>query len=234
MNPILEDVSLRDRLGVFRDRSEAGQALARFLGEHRPPRSAVVCAIPAGGVPVGAELSLSFHFPFLPAVVRKVQIPWNPEAGFGAITWDGEVVINRNLVTSLGLEEREIEEAIGRARQSVQERMAAYGQEGGLPDLAGRRVLLTDDGLASGYTMLAAIGALRRQTPEEVVVAVPTGSLSAVARVAEQAECICLNIRTGPTFAVADAYRRWHDLTLDEVRGYLQRLKTAGLWDRQE
>ena len=228
---IREDPRLRDRLGIFQDREDAGRALAPLVSGIPDLTDPVISAIPAGGVGVGVPLALVLRVPLHLAVVRKVQIPWNPEAGFGAVTWDGRVFLNRDLLAHLGLTQEVVAEAVAQTRAGIRERVEKFstGRKG--PGFRGRDAVLVDDGLASGYTMLAAVDAIRSEGPRRVLVAVPTGSQAAVHRVAATADLVlCLNIRTGSSFAVADAYREWHDLTDGEVLLLLRQAADAGLY----
>jgi len=229
MGEIRENPRLRDRLLPFADRADAGRKLATYLSG-LAPADAVICAIPAGGVPVGVEVALALRLSFLLAVVRKIRIPWNPEAGFGAVTWDGRVHLNERLLAGLNLSKGEIAEATTTAQNNVRDRIARFGADFSFLRIAARCVILVDDGLASGYTMIAAVDAIRASAPASVVVAVPTGSAGAVARVSKEVDLlVCPNIRTGYSFAVADAYTHWHDLSDAEVLAQLQRVRDAGL-----
>ncbi len=215
---IVEEPSYRERTFVFRDRFHAGKILAEKLREYGSNREALVLAVPAGGVPVGYVVAREIAVLMDVVVVRKAQIPWNPEAGFGAVTWDGEIVLNESLLGSLVLTERMIEESIMKTRRIIQERIRMFRGDRPMPDLRGKTVILVDDGLASGFTMLAAARSVRKREPEKVVVAVPTASLRAVQLLRSEAdEIVCLNIRSGPIFAVADAYKNWYDLSDEEV-----------------
>lgn len=228
---IREDPRLRDRVRVFRDREEAGQLLAPLVSGIPDLTAPVVSAIPAGGVGVGVPLALALRAPLHLAAVRKIQIPWNPEAGFGAVTWDGRVFLNRDLLPHLGLTREEVEDAIARTRAGIRERVEKFTARRKEPGFRGRDAVIVDDGLASGYTMLAAADAIRSEAPRRVLVAVPTGSLGAVHRVAARADLVlCANVRTGSSFAVADAYREWHDLTDREVLGLLTYASEDGLF----
>mgnify|MGYP000882285920 FL=1 len=228
---IVEDRALRDKIGVFEDRTDAGRRLASILSSMETIEDAVICAIPAGGVPPGLEVVRVLKAPLRIAVVRKVQIPWNPEAGFGAVTWDGRVFLNRALMAGLDLSEADVEAAIAKAKWSVEERIEKFtGGRGLEPELTGRVAILVDDGLATGYTMLAAVEAARAESPHRIIVAIPTGSLHAVTFIAGKADTvICPNIRTGRAFAVAQAYERWHDLTDQEVQELLIQARDMGL-----
>jgi len=220
---LIEEPNFRDREFVFKDRLHAGELLVEKLqGVVKGPLQ--ILAIPAGGVPVGYTVARILGAPVDVVVVRKIQIPWNPEAGFGAVAWDGTVIRNDRLVAQLGLSEEVIRESIAQTRRTVEARLRMFRGEKPLPNLRGRHVILVDDGLASGFTMLAAVKSVQQQSPKEVTVAVPTASVGAVELLAPTVDrLVCLNIRGGPVFAVADAYRNWYDLTDQEVRGYLKK-----------
>jgi predicted phosphoribosyltransferase len=221
---IIEDPAFRERVFVFRDRVEAGKLLAEKLREYAGKGNVIVLAVPAGGVPVGYAVAKELAIPMDLAVVRKVQIPWNTEAGFGAVTWDGETVLNEPLVEQLGLTREEIEGSISKTRRIIQERLRKFRGYRPMPHLRDKVVILVDDGLASGFTMLAAARSARKRTPEKVIVAVPTASLGAVELLAPEVdEIVCLNIRSGPSFAVANAYESWYDLTDEEVIRILEK-----------
>jgi predicted phosphoribosyltransferase len=223
MGRILEDPSLRNRSLVFRDRTDAGIRLTAFIHEHLELEDPMVCAIPAGGIPVGLELARAYGTDLVPAVVRKLKIPWNPEAGFGAMTWDGRIFLNQPLASQLRLSGDEIRAAEEQTREVIRQRLDLFAGGHPPPRFQERTVILTDDGLASGYTMLAAIEAVLSDKPGRIVVAVPTGSRGAVSLVAAKSETVvCLNLKDRYPFAVADAYRHWHDLPDEEVLEYLR------------
>lgn len=227
---IHDDPALRDAHAVFRDRTDAGKRLAEFLSNTLRLKSPVVLAIPAGGIPCGIEVARVLRAKLRLAVVRKVQIPWNPEAGFGAVAWDGSIILNDALLFELGLSEEEVQRCIEIADLSVRERMGRFRGVVKDNEIADREVVLIDDGLASGFTMIAAVRASRRANAAGIIVAVPTSSARAAAAVVEEAdEVVCLNLRSGPSFAVADAYRRWHDLTEEEALVLLGEAERMGL-----
>ncbi|MDD1667918.1 MAG: phosphoribosyltransferase [Methanomicrobiales archaeon] len=229
MGRVHDDPALRDRAPVFRDRWDAGERLGRFLGGFPGLDDPLACPIPAGGVPVGVAVSRALGCPLRPLIVRKVQIPWNPEAGFGAVTWDGRVFLNEDLLVHLRMTPAQVGAAVRKAQANVRERVNRFTAGASCPDPAGRSCIIVDDGLASGYTMTAAAEALGSLNPRKVVVAVPTGSLAAVERVAGLVdELICLNVRSGSSFAVADAYEEWYDLSEEEALGMLKEREGPG------
>jgi len=226
---IHEDPALRDRAPVFADRKDAGRRLGRYLLGFHGIGNPLVCPIPAGGIPVGIEVARFLGCPLRPLIVRKVQIPWNPEAGFGAITWDGRVFLNADLLQRLRLSPGQVDEAIGKARANVRERVARFAAMEAFPDPAGHTCIIVDDGLASGYTMTAAAEGLRSHEPGKILVAVPTGSHAAVERIAPLVdELVCLNVRTGYSFAVADAFEDWYDLAEEEATALLSSAMKGG------
>ena len=220
---LVYDRELLGRVRVFEDRREAGLRLARACGEVLGSAD-LVLAIPRGGVPVavpvagalGAELDL--------LICRKLLIPWNREAGFGAVRPDGRFFVDETLAAMLGLTEREVRAAVEEQLREVEGRNKALRGGRPHPQVAGKCVVLVDDGVAAGYTMRAALGFVRERGAREAVVAVPTGHARALEALAAEADLvICLNVRSGYIFAVADAYRRWRDLTDEDVLAALSR-----------
>lgn len=208
---------------VFEDRLDAGRRLAQKLVRYRG-QDVVVLAIPRGGVPVGFAVAKELGAKLDVIIPRKIPIPDNPEAGFGAVTADGTVVLNEPLVAQLGLTRDTIERLVDEVRAEIVRRQQAY--RGGRPpaDLAGKTVILVDDGLASGYTMMAAIQSVRKQRPKAIIVAVPVSPADAAERIRPLVDdLVVLVVRRTWVFAVASFYRRWYDLTDEEVIDYLKR-----------
>ena len=213
MGFVTDSARLRERTAVFADRHDAGRQLGAFLKALPGISNPLVFAIPAGGVPIGVEVARALGAPFSLAIVRKIRIPGSTESGFGAVTWDGHVLINENLRAALGLSDAEVDQAIAETRQNVNERIVRFTGGRPMPTAAGKTVILTDDGLASGFTMLASARNIRRYQPANVMVAVPTASASSAGLVAREVDqLVCLNIRSGRMFAVAEAFRQWYEL----------------------
>lgn len=227
MGLLIEDRSLRGRAWVFKDRRDAGARLAERLRGLVGP-GALVLAIPAGGVPVAAEVARRLGLELDVAVVRKILYPWTTEAGFGAVAWDGRVLINREAVEAAGLTEEEVRDKLEEAARSVEGRLAKLRKGRGGLELSRREVVLVDDGLATGYTMLAAVEAAREAGAARIVVAVPTASTSAVDLILPRVDIlVALNVRGGPFYAVADAYLEWRDLSDEEVLELLRGVRRA-------
>ena len=200
---------------MFRDRAAAGRVLAGMLEKFRGSET-LVFAIPAGGVPVGAEIALALELPLALAPVSKVLLPWTTESGYGAVAFDGTEWIDEEAVQSHGLSAAQVAKAVEEARAKVKRRART------MPDVAGRATILVDDGIAAGSTMRTAIAALRKQRAGKVIVAVPTAhkhSYELIGKLAD--EIYCPDVRSGFRFAVADAYEDWYDVSDEEVQALL-------------
>ena len=210
---------LREQRHLFADRAEAGETLAAMLQtEYGYIDDGMILAIPSGGVPVGLKISEILGLPFDLLIVRKLQIPGNPEAGFGAMTLAGTALLNENLLAQLQLNPAQIEAEKKRVGLELEKRNKMFRAERPFPDLSGKRVILVDDGLASGFTMLAAIDMAKKAKARETVVAVPTAPQRSIGHIISEVDNIyCPNIRTATFFAVAEAYRNWYDLSEKEI-----------------
>lgn len=220
-----EITQYRNKHRLFADRHEAGQILAEMLApEYAGLDSGIVLAIPSGGVPLGIEIARRLLLPRDLLIVRKLQIPGNTEAGFGAMGLDGKRFLNEDLLRHLRLNDEQIERQTALVREELKERNRLFRGGRPPPDLTGRTVILTDDGLASGSTMMAAADSTRRLGAARIVVAVPTGLLDSIEKVGPLVdEVYCANLLDYWPFAVANAYRRWHDLSRQEVLALLER-----------
>lgn len=217
---------LRNRLRVFHDRASAGKVLADMLEEFRDS-NVMVMGIPAGGMAVAVEIARELHLPLDIAVVSKITLPWNTEAGYGAVAFDGTVILNEELLSRLNLSDQEIQTGIKNTEQKVSRRVALFRGDRPSPDFK-RPVILVDDGLASGFTLRVAIKALRRNGTTNLILAVPTAHSESVQAILEEVDAIyCPNLRSGLSFAVADAYERWSDLGEQEVIRILQEFESG-------
>jgi predicted phosphoribosyltransferase len=219
---------MRDRTLVFRNRRHAGEVLARMLAGNVAEGSRIL-AIPAGGVPVAAEIAKALGLPLDVAVVSKVTPAWNTEVGYGAVAFDGRVRTDERARASLGVDEVDQGVDVDRTRAKVRRRVRGLRTSGGPLVPTGGTAVLVDDGLASGITMETAVEAIRDAGAGRVVVAVPTGHEGAVQRISGVVDKIhCANVRSGRAFAVADAYRDWSDLDDVAVLEILERCRSRG------
>jgi erythromycin esterase-like protein/predicted phosphoribosyltransferase len=209
----------------FANRTEAGRLLAELLRRYAGRDDVMVLALPRGGVPVAFEVARALDAPLDVFLVRKLGVPGHQELALGAIATGGTRVVNRQLIESLGLPSEAVEAVAARELQELQRRERAYRGDRPPPDLSGRTVILVDDGLATGSTMLAAIHAVRRDEPARVVVAVPVAAPEVCdALRAEADEAICLFTPT-PFRAVGVWYEDFTQVTDEEVRDLLQRAR---------
>ena len=220
----------RDKYHVFKDRFHAGKTLSRMLeSNYREDQDAMVLAIPAGGVPVSLEISKKLKVPFDLIIVRKIPIPDNPEAGFGAVTIEGSIFLNHKLLAHLGLRPSQVENQIASVKEDLKKRNVLFRDGKPLPDLLAHTVILVDDSLASGYTMIASIDSVRNKGAKKIVVAIPTAPLSSIKRILSLVnEIYCANIRETPYFAVADAYKIWYDFNHEDVLSLLKKEALIG------
>jgi predicted phosphoribosyltransferase len=205
----------------FRDRAAAGRLLAAQLGAYARRPDVLVLALPRGGVPVGYEVARSLGAPLDVLVVRKLGVPGHEELAMGAIAGAGVRVIHPAVVAELGIPDRAIDAVAERERRELERRERAYRVGRPAPDLRGRAVVLVDDGLATGMTMRAAIEAVRRQAPAQVIVAVPVIAAQSCATFRTLADALVWVIAPKHFLAVGQWYADFTPTTDDEVRDLL-------------
>ena len=215
---------LKDRIHVFRNRKDAGEHLARMLQDYRQS-DAIVLGIPAGGVPVAATLATRLDLPLVVMPVSKILFPWTTESGFGAVAFDGTEWINEDMVKAHDMDKETIQTTIKAAQEKVQRRLHRFCGTKAFPELKDKTVIIVDDGIAAGSTMRAAIAALKKALVLKIILAVPTAHESSLYSLTDQVDAIyCANLRGGYSFAVAEAYEHWTDVTEEEVMEIIQQL----------
>jgi predicted phosphoribosyltransferase len=208
---------------LFRDRVEAGRALARALAPYARRKDVVVLALPRGGVPVGYEVARALSVPLDVFLVRKLGVPGQRELAMGAIASGGARVLNRDVIDSLRIPQLAIDAVVKEEEQELERRTRAFRGARPEPEVRGKTVLLVDDGLATGSTMRAAVAALRRRGPAAIVVAAPVGSGTTCAVLQDEADAVVCAATPEPFFAVGQAYEDFTQTTDDEVRELLSR-----------
>ncbi len=224
----------------YESRFKAGEILAEFILNQNPVIKKIISnkiekvflfAIPNGGVPVAEGFCNAFNINFDVLIVRKIKIPYNTEAGFGSVTTDGTVLINEALLSRLNLSESSIENSIETTRREIRERIDFYNKSTDIESsynsfINNNYIFIMDDGLASGFTMLAAIKMIKKYNPKQLYIAIPTAPLHTVTRIQHEVdEIYCPNIRKTSWFAVADAYKHWYDVPESEVLDIIKKSK---------
>lgn len=224
MAQLYERKEMKNLTRVFRDRFDAGEVLGRMLAPFYAQKSDLtVLAIPMGGVPVALRIHKALTCPLDLVIVRKIQIPGNTEAGFGAMTSEGDVFLNESLLRDLRLRPDQIEQQTRKVKADLEQRNRSLRAGRPFPDLKDRTVILVDDGLASGYTMKASIHMCAKRNAGKIVVAVPTAPRRTLDAIQDSvSEIYCANIRDVFSFAVAEAYQAWHDLSDEQTLALLE------------
>jgi len=208
---------------MFDDRTQAGRLLAQRVREYAGRADVIVLGAPRGGVPVAFEVAIALHVPLDVFVLRKLGVPGREELAFGAIASAGVRVLDHEIIDALGIPNSEVERVTQMEKQELIRREQAY--RAGRPplDVTGRTVILVDDGIATGASIAAGIGALRQMNPARIVVAVPVAPESTVRRLRKIAdEIVCLE--TPETFyGVGQFYADFSQVSDDEVRNLIDR-----------
>jgi predicted phosphoribosyltransferase len=211
----------RRRPGIIKDRAEAGKKLAEALAIYEGRPDAVVLALPRGGVPVAAEVAQRLRLPLDVYVVRKLGVPGHVELAMGAIAGDGTCIIDDDIVSSLHVEDAAVQEVIFREIEELRRREKAYRADRTHIDVAGKTVILIDDGLATGATMRAAVTALRKRDPNKIVVAVPVAAARTCQLLAQVADRVVCPHAPEAFVAVGLFYENFEQTSDDEVRRLL-------------
>lgn len=207
----------------FSDRTEAGRLLGAELVTRGIGANGIVLALPRGGVPVALGVAEALDAPLDVIVVRKLGVPWQRELAMGAIA-GGTPVLDQALIRNLRVSSEEVEAAVAKETAELERRETLYRRDLPKLDLNGRTVILVDDGLATGSTMVAAIRHARAAQAQRVIVAVPVGSSEACRRVKSEAdECICLAVPE-EFYAVGEWYADFNQVTDGQVHAMLKRV----------
>lgn len=209
----------------YRDRIEAGQTLAHQLLRYAHRLDTLVLALPRGGVPVALQVATELNAPLDVFLVRKLAAPRNPDISVGAITSGAARVVDQVAMEEAGVTEEELADTTARELAELARDEKLYRGNRSRPDVRGRVVILVDDGLATGYSMHAAVIALHQQQPSWLVVATPVGSLEACAELAEEVHELVCPLRPSPLQAIGLWYDHFSPTTDDEVRVCLQSAK---------
>jgi putative phosphoribosyl transferase len=202
---------------LFADRADAGRQLAEALSAYGDNPNVIVLALPRGGVPIGYAVARRLRAPLDVYVVRKLGVPGHEELAMGALASDGTCVVDEELIESLGIAEPAVEAVVERELGELRRRDAAYRGARPEPDVAGKIVIIVDDGLATGATMRAAATALRTRRPAAIVAAVPVAARRTCASLRSVAERVVCVETPEPFHAVGLYYQNFEQTTDEEV-----------------
>jgi len=208
----------------FRDRTDAGEQLAHRLRSYANRPDVIVLALPRGGVPIGYEIARELNAPLDVFLVRKLGVPGNEELAMGAVATGGIRVLNEEVVRSLHIPESVIDAVAAWEEEELGRRERLYRDERHEPYLTGRTVILVDDGVATGATMMAAIKALRQQRPTRIVAAVPTAPPGTCREMKVHADEVVCAITPEPFYSVGYWYADFSQTSDEDVRDLLARI----------
>ena len=207
---------------LFRDRAEAGRKLATALKEFKG-KELVVLGIPRGGVVVAGEVARALDAPLDIVVTRKIEAPGEPEYALGAVTQEGEVIMDKQATESIGASKQYLDEQARKKREEVNERMKKFRGDAPYPDLEGKVVVIVDDGIATGSSVRAAVLSVRKRRPKEIVVAVPVAPKEAVETLTGGGyRVVCLETPAS-FFAIGEFYEVFDQVEDEEVKQVLDR-----------
>ncbi len=207
---------------LFQNRTEAGQMLGRELTAYTNHADLLVLGLPRGGVPVAFEVAKLLNAPLDICLVRKLGVPGNKELAMGAIASGGIRVLNQDLVNSLGISQKIIDEVAAEELRELQRRDRVYRGNRPQIEVKNRTIILVDDGIATGSTMRAAIATLRQQQPKTIIVAVPVASPTTCTQLKAEVEVVCLKTPE-PMYAIGICYADFSQTSDKQVCDLLQR-----------
>ncbi|MGE5443931.1 MAG: phosphoribosyltransferase [Ignavibacteriales bacterium] len=209
---------------IFKDRKEAGKELAEKLSEYKGKENILILALPRGGVPVAFEVAESLGADLDVFITRKLRFPGEPELAVGALAENGEVFLNKELKNYCS--EEYLKEEISYQREEVRRRQVLYRDGKELPSLVGKTIILIDDGIATGATMIATIRALRASDIKVLIVAVPVAPTEVIKEFSKLADELVVLYTPYPFIAVGAHYSYFNQVSDEEVREYLEKSKT--------
>ena len=205
----------------FRDRVEAGKKLAEALKEFEG-KELVVLGIPRGGVVVAGEVARALGAPLDVVITRKIEAPGEPEYGIGAVTQEGDVVLDKRAAEAVGATREHLDAQVRQKKEEVRQRMERFRGETPYPTLKGKVVIIVDDGIATGSSVEAAVMSVKKRDPMEVVVAVPVAPPDTVESLkADGTRVVCLETPE-VFFAIGQFYQRFDQVEDSEVRRILE------------
>ena len=218
----------------FQDRSEAGKLLAKLLTEYADRTDVLVLGLPRGGVPVGFEVAKALNAPLDVFIVRKLGVPGHEELAMGAIATGGVRFLNHAVVQAIGIPDNVIETVSAKEQLELKRREQVYRGDAPAFEVGGQTIILVDDGIATGSTMLAAVAALKQRRPARIVVAAPAAPASSCDELDQEVNEVVVVMRPYPFYAVGQVYEVFGQTSDAEVRDLLSRSKRVTCFDEHE
>jgi len=207
---------------LFQDRTDAGRTLAKKLSHYVDRKDIVVLGMPRGGVPVAFEVAQSLRVSLDVFIVRKLGVPGQEELAMGAIASGGIRVLNDVVIRSKRISEAVIDAVTERERIELDRRELAYRGHRAAPIVRGKTVILVDDGIATGSTMLAAVAALKQQPPVRIVVAAPAAPVESCDELQQVVDELVVIVRPDPFYSVGQSYEIFGQISDEEVQKLLR------------
>jgi predicted phosphoribosyltransferase len=205
---------------IFRDREQAGDLLAKALREFRD-KDVVVLGIPRGGVVVARRVAEALGAELDIVVTKKIGAPGEPEFAIGAVTQEGDAILNEEIVRLLGIDASYVKSEAARLAREVRERMLKFRGNRPYPSLKEKVVVIVDDGIATGSTVSAAVKSVRMQQPSSIIIAVPVAPAEALAVLSKEADRVVCLATPDPFFAIGQFYSEFEQVDDEEVRNML-------------
>lgn len=217
--------------GLFKDRHDAGQRLAQKLVGYKGAKDAIIIALPRGGVAVGYDISLALRLPLDVFITRKLGAPSNPELAMGALAETGYRHLNEDVIREYHVSDAQLEEETQRQKSEITRRLNRYRGGRTLPSLKGRTVILVDDGIATGATFFASLGALLKAEAAKIVAAVPVAPPRIVADLKSLVDEVVVLHMSEWFFGIGQFYEEFPQVEDDEVIACLEAVRKALLPD---
>ncbi|HMM22631.1 MAG TPA: phosphoribosyltransferase family protein [Selenomonadales bacterium] len=211
---------------MYEDRLEAGQVLAELLAARHYPTISLL-AVPRGGIMIAAPIARRLGVRLEVLVTRKISHPANPEVAVGAVMADGSAILDDGLIATYAIPRSYLEQAIAREYLEIQRRMTVYAGSDVPPVVQGRTAIVVDDGIATGYTVQAAVKWLKKLAPERIIVAVPVAPPDTVAELAREVDEMICPLTPEQFMAVGLYYRNFAQNTDDEVLSVLRQVNNS-------
>lgn len=202
---------------MFYDRADAGEKLAKALENYKDQKDALILAMPRGGVVVAKKIADNLRLPLDIVITRKISAPGNSEYAIGAVASSGEPTLNDEVIGTMGITADYLDAEIIKQREEIKRRLQLYRGGRTSPDLKNKTVIIVDDGIATGYTILSALDFIKSQNPQKVVVAIPVAPEDSLKEIKNKVnDLICLNI-PDRFFAVGQFYDQFDQVSDEEV-----------------